>query len=72
MKYFPKHYHFRTVFPRSRHLLCVWHVANAVWRYLWAVSHGVIKQDRQVLFYLFRQILYAPTDAEYDKGINTY
>ena len=22
--------YFSTVFPRSRHLLCVWHVANAV------------------------------------------
>ena len=55
----------RKVWPTAKLLLCVWHVLNAVWRWLWDNDHKVKKDDRPYLLKKFRKLLYAKTTAEY-------
>lgn len=38
------------VFPQSTLLLCIFHILQATWRYLWKSSHGVPLCHRQVLY----------------------
>ena len=47
------------------HLLCVWHLLNAVWRYLWHAKNGVLKQHRPHLMTIFRALVYCKSDEEY-------
>ena len=56
----------RKVWPNSKLLLCVWHVLNAVWRWLWEAKHQVQKDDRKHLLKIFRSLLYAKNEAEFD------
>ena len=53
------------VWPEAKLLLCVWHVLNAVWRWLWDGSHQINKEDRPHLLKTFRALLYADTECEY-------
>lgn len=56
----------RNVWPKSRNLLCIFHVAQAVWRWLWDSKHHIPKEHRGLLMKMFQNILYAHTvqDAE--------
>ena len=56
----------KKVWPDAKLLLCVWHVLNAVWRWLWEGSHQIKKDDRPHLLKKFRSLLYAQTQKEYD------
>ena len=53
------------VWPDAKLLLCVWHVLNAVWRWLWDGSNQIKKEDRPHLLKTFRALLYADTECEY-------
>ena len=53
------------VWPEAKLLLCVWHVLNAVWRWLWDSNHQVKKDDRPHLLKKFRSLVYAKTEEEY-------
>lgn len=55
----------KKVWPRSTFLLCVWHVLNAVWRWLWLADHKVNKNDRPYLLIKFRSLVYAQTSQQY-------
>ena len=50
---------------RAKLLLCVWHVRNAVWRWLWEGIHQIKKEDRPHLLKKFRSILDAKSETEY-------
>lgn len=56
----------KSVFPHSITLLCIFHVLQAVWRWLWDSKHAIDKEHRQELMKNFRAILYSrtPVDAE--------
>ena len=54
------------VWPDAILLLCVWHVLNAVWRWVWQGDHKIDKTDRPYLLKAFRSLLYAKTDQEFD------
>ena len=45
-------------------LLCIFHILQAQWNWLWEAKHGVEKDDRPVLLNLFRNVLYAQSDDE--------
>ena len=45
-------------------LLCVFHVLQAMWTWLWDSKHKIEHNDRQILLILFRNVLYAQTDEE--------
>lgn len=47
------------VFPASQHLLCTFHILQAMWRWLWDAAHHIEKQDRRILMMLFRDVVYA-------------
>ncbi len=45
----------RALFPESDQKLCLFHVLQALWRWLWESSHGVsLKEDRQLLMNDFK------------------
>lgn len=48
-----------TVFPSASLYLCVFHVLQAVWRYLLDSKHGVGMADRQEIFYIVKEMLWA-------------
>ena len=55
----------KTVWPEAKLLLCVWHVLNAVWRWLWQAKHGITMKYRRILFKRYKSILYAKTEMDY-------
>lgn len=50
----------KSVFPQSKLLLCLFHVLQAMWRWLWDSKHGINPQHRSHLMTLFRRVAYAP------------
>ena len=60
-----------TVWPKSTHLLCIWHLLQAVWRFLFDAKNNVKKCDRPQLLQLFRCLVFAPTRTEYDNAMET-
>lgn len=54
----------RNVYPSSTLLLCIFHVLQAAWRWLWDSKHGIPKGSRQPLFQNIKRIMYASTPEE--------
>ena len=52
------------VWPQSVLLLCIFHVLQAMWTWLWDAKHSIVHEDRTILLQLFRNVLYAETDGE--------
>lgn len=48
-----------TTWPQSRTLLCIFHILQAVWRWLWDQKHQIPKDKRQCLMKDFQEILYS-------------
>jgi len=57
----------REVWPRSRQLLCLFHVPQAVWRWVWS-SHKVKATDRQRLMTLFLKVTFVTSVIVYDSN----
>jgi len=55
------------IWPNSSTLLCVFHVLQAVWRWLWDSKHNIPLKKRKILMKEFRTILYSESivDAEH-------
>jgi hypothetical protein len=51
----------RTIWPSIPLLLCQYHVAAAVWNWLFTPKNEVPQAQRQVCMRLFKEIMYAPT-----------
>jgi hypothetical protein len=49
----------RAVYPRATLLLCLFHILQAFWRFLWNAKNGVRKDDRAEVFYLLKRMAYA-------------
>lgn len=47
--------------PNSKHLLCVFHVFKAVWRWLWEAKNKIPKEKRKDLMKSFQKVLYSDT-----------
>lgn len=54
----------KSVWPKSSHFLCIFHVAQAVWRWLCDSNHLVSKEDRSGLMNRFRKVLYSHSVTE--------
>lgn len=50
------------VYPEATLLLCIFHVLQAFWRFLWDSNTGVPKNNRQHLFALLKGMVYATSD----------
>ena len=53
--------------PDATLLLCVFHLLQAFWRWLWESKHKIEKEDRPLIFIAFREVLYATTEIEFKK-----
>lgn len=51
-------------FPQATLLLCIFHVLQAVWRWLWKREHGIAMTDRKPLLGVVKQIMYAKVENE--------
>src|SRR5277367_388781 len=60
----------KRVFPNATLLLCIFHVCQAVWRWLWDSKNGIDKNDRQHLMILFRRIMYANEEEDCDSAFS--
>lgn len=45
-------------------LLCIFHVAQCVWRWLWATKHGIEQNDRQPLMKKFLKLMRCTSRAD--------
>jgi len=46
------------IFPEATLLLCIFHVLQETWRYLWDSNHGIILQHRQILYNEIKNMMY--------------
>ena len=56
----------RETWPNSNLLLCVFHILQQVWRWLFDKSHGITKSDRVDIMKHFRKLVYARTVIDFD------
>ena len=56
------------MWPVPRQLLCVWHLLKAHWLWVWQATHEITMDDRPHLQDLFKALVYAESDAEYDEA----
>jgi len=52
------------IFPEAILLLCIFHVLQATWRYLWVSNHGIILQHRQILYNEIKNMMYSKSNEE--------
>ncbi|CAG8776460.1 9318_t:CDS:1, partial [Gigaspora margarita] len=50
--------------PNSVRLLCVFHVLQALWRWLYDSKYKIYKDDCVLIMQLFKKVLYVPTISE--------
>src|SRR6218665_962028 len=50
--------------PESQLRLCLFHVPQANWRWLWDSKNNITKEDRPLLMEEFRQIMMAPSKED--------
>jgi len=55
-----------TVWPHSYLLLCVFHILQQVWRWLFEKKHGIGKNDRLEIMKLFRRTVYAESPDQFE------
>ncbi|CAI6375980.1 unnamed protein product [Macrosiphum euphorbiae] len=60
-----------TVWPNSTSLLCIFHVMQAVWRWLWDSKNSIKKEHRTIMMQAFRKMLYSDTTEEAQKAFNS-
>ena len=51
-------------YPQTTPILCVFHILQAMWRWLWDAHNVVPKSDRQHLLQLFKAMVYAKNPGE--------
>lgn len=61
-----------SVFPESRKLLCIFHLLQAFWRWLWNSKNNIDKQDRKHIMGQFRRVLYATTTDEMGQNFSKF
>ncbi|KAK3917274.1 50S ribosomal protein L25 [Frankliniella fusca] len=54
------------VFPFARLLLCLFHVFQAFWRYLWDTKHKVSKDDRPYIYNQFKDCGYTNNEEKFE------
>ncbi|XP_025099422.1 uncharacterized protein LOC112567089 [Pomacea canaliculata] len=57
------------IFPESGQLLCAFHLLQAFWRYIWDQKTQVHRDQRQHIFHLVKDIMYADNKEMMDRII---
>ena len=58
--------------PMAYLLLCIFHLLQSTWRWLWDAKHQIPKNDRPSLLKSFRDLIYAPTTQDRKKAEQTF
>ena len=53
------------IWPDATLLLCIFHLLQALWRWLWDSTHKIDKCDRPTIFNLFKDVLYAMNENQF-------
>ena len=59
-------------FPNSKLLLCSFHILQQVWRWLFDKNHGVNSYDRVTIMTLFKDILNATDETQFDEKVDAF
>lgn len=57
----------RGAYPESVHLLCLFHVLQAAWRWTWDGKHGIAPDERKGCYYQFSKMVYCTSEADLNK-----
>jgi len=60
----------RECFPQTTLLLCIFHVLQAAWRYLWDSSHGVPLKHHPMLFCGIKEMVYSKNLDDLNNSYN--
>ena len=55
------------IFPLSRLLLCVFHILQQVWRWLYEKKHGISSHDRLEIMKHFRRLVYIEEEESFQR-----
>ena len=65
----------QTCWPDADQKLCLFHVPQAVWRWLWSEQHRIAKDDRRILMSEFCRIVYCVNEDDatvaYEEALNS-
>lgn len=56
----------REVWPHSKLFLCVFHVLQAAWRWLWVSRNDVANDDRKPLISVLKKLVYAESTYSFE------
>ncbi|XP_050724616.1 uncharacterized protein LOC127002576 [Eriocheir sinensis] len=56
----------QSVWPESHLFLCVFHILQQIWRWLWDSHHGIKKDDRQRLMAVAKQLVYSDSEETFN------
>lgn len=57
-------------FPFITLLLCIFHVLQAMWKYLWLKAHKVLDSERTYIFGMFKECVYASKEADFEASFS--
>lgn len=60
---------FKGAFETCILLLCLFHILQAFWRFIWNREQNVVMADRSELFFLFRDIVYAADEESFNERL---
>ena len=60
------------VFPESRCLLCIFHILQQVWRWLFEKKHGISEHDRLQIMKSFRNLVYEREEDIFEAFLNDF
>ena len=58
------------VWPQSKLLLCIFHVLQAAWRWLWNSKNAIAKSDRKSLISVLKSLVYAGCEDTFNTSWN--
>lgn len=61
---------FQASFPDAILLLCLFHLLQAFWRYLWDREQNIPKNDRPQLLYLLKDLVYAENESDFKEKLD--
>ena len=57
----------RESWPEVILLLCIFHLLQALWRWLWSADHNILKNDRPECYNLFKRLVYAKSEEDFEE-----
>eukprot|EP00057_Strongylocentrotus_purpuratus_P017444 XP_011671918.1 PREDICTED: uncharacterized protein LOC105441952 [Strongylocentrotus purpuratus] len=58
----------KATFPEATCLLCIFHVLQAMWRYLWDAKHTIKREDRPHLLGIVKDVMYTSSEGELEES----